>query len=85
MSRWPCVPKPCPGCDAVLVEDPQRPESRVSGVVVVGEGERVEGVEPAVVEVPALAGAANLDHVSSALHYAGSGRSGSLTGVRRRS
>ena len=41
----------------------------------------MERVEPAVVEVPALARAANLDHVSSALHYAGSGRSGSLTGM----
>ena len=35
MSRWPCVPKPSPGGDAVLVDDAQGAEAHVRGVVVV--------------------------------------------------
>ena len=38
-----------PGRDTVFVDDPQRSEAHVLRVVVVGEGEGVEGPEPAVV------------------------------------
>ena len=47
------MPKPSPGCDAVLVDHAQRAEAHVLRVVVVGEGEGVIAVEPAVVEVAA--------------------------------
>ena len=33
MSRCPCVPKAAAGCDAVLVDDAQRPEAHVPRVV----------------------------------------------------
>lgn len=49
------------GCDAVFVQDAQGAEVGVGGVVVVGEGEGVIGVEPAVVGVAAVAGAAEGD------------------------
>ena len=62
MSRWPCVPKPCAGLHAVLVDHAQRPEPHVLRVVVVGERERVIRVEPAVVGVAALGAAAQFDH-----------------------
>ena len=62
MSRCGCVPKPCPGCDAVLVDHAQRAEAHVLRVVVVGEREGVAAVEPAVVGVPALVAAPELDH-----------------------
>jgi hypothetical protein len=48
--------------DAVLVDDPQRPELDVAGVEIVGEGERMKGAEPAVVGVAALTGASDLGH-----------------------
>src|SRR5205085_9449506 len=38
----------------VLVDHPQRPEAHVGRVVVVGEGEGVVGVQPAVVGVAAV-------------------------------
>jgi hypothetical protein len=44
----------------VLVDDAQRPEAHVLGVVVVGEGEAVEGVEPPVLGVAPFVGAADL-------------------------
>ena len=47
---------------AVLVDDPEGPEAHVLGVVVVGEGEGVVAVEPAVVGVAPLVALANLDH-----------------------
>ena len=46
-----------PGRDAVLVDHAQRAEAHVRGVVVVGERERVERAQPAVVGMAALAGA----------------------------
>lgn len=49
------------GGDAVFVEDAQGAEVSVGGVVIVGEGEGVVGVEPAVVGVAAVAGAAQSD------------------------
>ena len=50
------------GRDPVLVDDPERAEAHVGGVVVVGEREGVRGVEPAVVEVAALGGRTLHDH-----------------------
>jgi len=50
------------GRDAVLVDDPQRAEAHVGGVVVAREREGVRGVEPAVVEVAALRGGTLHDH-----------------------
>src|SRR5262249_52865768 len=48
--------------DEVLVQDAQMPEAHVPRVVVVGERERVPGVEPPVVGVAALGGRADGDH-----------------------
>ena len=62
MSRWPCVPKPLPGRDPVLVDDAQRPEAHVLGVVVIGERKRVEGLQPPVVRVPPLVALAQFNH-----------------------
>jgi hypothetical protein len=42
------------GANGVVVDHPQGPEAHVLWVVVVGEGERVVRVEPAVVGVPAV-------------------------------
>ena len=81
MSRCPWVPKPWPGCDAVLVDDPQGPEPHVLGVVVVGEGEGVVAVEPAVVGVAPLVALANLDHGKKDCNPA-RGRGSSLAGQR---
>ncbi len=47
---------------AILVDDPERAEAHVRGVVVAREGEGVRGVEPAVVEVAALGGGTGDDH-----------------------
>ena len=52
------------GLHAVLVDDAQRAEAHVLRVVVVGEGEAVIRIEPAVVGVAAFVGAAQGDHVS---------------------
>jgi hypothetical protein len=49
------------GRDGVVVDDPQRAEAVVLGVVVVGEREGVEAVEPAVVGVAAFVGATEDD------------------------
>src|SRR5260221_5289431 len=53
------------GLDAVLVDDAQRAEPHVRGIVVAGERKRVPGVEPAVLGVAALPGAADLEHALS--------------------
>src|SRR6185436_2970104 len=53
------------GLHPVLVDHPQRAVAHVPGVVVVGEGERVVGVEPAVVGVAALRAAAQFGHTAS--------------------
>ena len=51
-----------PGLHPILVDHAQAPEAHVRGVVVVGEGERVARVEPAVVGMPALARPPHRDH-----------------------
>src|SRR5262249_15679798 len=43
----------------------QRAEAHVLGIVVIGEGEGVPGIQPPVIEVPALSGFANVDHAAS--------------------
>jgi hypothetical protein len=48
---------------AILVDDPQRGELNMCRVVIVGEGKRVPGIEPAVIGVPAVIGLAQLYHV----------------------
>ena len=48
--------------DAVVVDHPQRPEVHPLRVVVVGEGEGVIGLEPAVIEESAVGTAAYLQH-----------------------
>src|ERR1700757_4848180 len=55
-------PEPLTGRNPVVVDDPQGAEARVGGVVVIAEGKRVPGVEPAVVEVASLGSLADLDH-----------------------
>jgi hypothetical protein len=55
-------PEPLAGLYPVVVDDPQGAEAQVGGVVVVGKGKRVVGVEPAVVEVASLGSLADLDH-----------------------
>jgi hypothetical protein len=54
MSRWPWVPKPVPGADAVFVDDPQVAHAHVGRVVVVGKGKAVPAVQPAVLGVAAV-------------------------------
>jgi hypothetical protein len=51
--------------DAVFVDDTQRPEAHVPGIVVVRERKSVEGLEPAVLGQPAFLAAANLHGVAS--------------------
>ena len=46
----------CAGGDAVFVDDAERAEAHVGGVVVVAEAEGMEGAEPAVVGVAAVRG-----------------------------
>ncbi len=55
-------PEAASGRDAVLVDDPQRPEAHVLRVVIVGERERVAAVEPIEARLPALAGVPDGDH-----------------------
>jgi hypothetical protein len=55
-------PEPLAGLHPVVVDDPQGAEAQVGGVVVIAEGKRVVGVEPAVVEVAPLGSLADLDH-----------------------
>ena len=55
---------------AVLVDDAQRAEAHVRGIVVVGEAEAVERVEPAVVGVAALGRPAQRDHAQCPNHRA---------------
>ncbi len=62
MSRWPCVPKPAPGVDAVVVDHAQAAEAHVPRVVVLAERERVAAVEPAPVGLAALGGRSDGDH-----------------------
>jgi hypothetical protein len=51
------------GRDAVFVDDAKAAEAHLFGVVVVGEGERVVRVEPAMLCMTALAAFAKSDHV----------------------
>jgi hypothetical protein len=48
--------------DAVLVDDPQRPIAHMGRIVVAGEGEAVERLEPAVVGKAPVLGSADGDH-----------------------
>ena len=64
MSRWLCVPKPMPGRDPVLVDDAQRAEAHVLGIVIVGERKAMEALQPAVIGVAALITAAKSHHRS---------------------
>src|SRR3990167_4616153 len=47
----------------VFVDHAQDGETHLTGVVIVGKGKRVVGVEPAVVEMSAILGLAQTDHV----------------------
>jgi hypothetical protein len=51
-----------PGSDPVLVDDAKRSEPRVLRIIVIGEGKRMPGVEPAVLGMPALLGLSDPDH-----------------------
>src|SRR5690606_11536991 len=55
------------GRDPVVVDDAERAEAHVVGVVVIREGERVARVEPPVVRVPSLLAASNADRHRSLL------------------
>jgi hypothetical protein len=50
-------------CHYVFVDYAQDGKAHLTGVIVVSEGKRVGGVEPAVVEVSAILGHAQTDHV----------------------
>src|SRR6266850_1012676 len=54
-----------PRLDPVLVDDPEMAESRVLGVVVIGEGEAVVGAQPAVFGAAAVLAFADFDHLGS--------------------
>lgn len=54
--------EPSPRRHAVVVDDPQRAETHVAGVVPVGEREAVPRVEPAVVGVAPRLGGSQGDH-----------------------
>src|SRR6266478_34110 len=54
--------EPLARLDAILVDDAQRPETHLPGIVVRGEREGVRGVEPAVVDMPALGCRSDGDH-----------------------
>jgi hypothetical protein len=56
------LPEAHAGRDEVLVDHPQRPETHVVPVDVAPEAERVERVEPAVVEMAALLALPDRDH-----------------------
>jgi hypothetical protein len=46
--------KPPATRDCVVVQNPQAPESHVLGMKVTGKGERVVGVQPAMIRVPPI-------------------------------
>ncbi len=48
-----------PGRDDVVIDDPQRAESHVGRVVIIGEGKRETALQPAVVGETPLVGAAD--------------------------
>src|ERR1700740_742862 len=50
------------GLHAILVDHPQRAKSQKVGIVVIGEREGVIRVQPAVIEMAALFGSANVNH-----------------------
>jgi hypothetical protein len=50
------------GFDTVLVDHAQRAELHVLRIVIVGKRKTVKAVEPAVIDVAALSGFAQLDH-----------------------
>src|ERR1019366_7062080 len=51
------------GGDHVFIHDPQGAELNVSGIAVIGERKSVIGIEPSVIEMPALAGGPHCDHL----------------------
>src|SRR5262245_3823520 len=53
----------------VLVDDPKRTESHPLRVIVIGERERVVGVEPAVIEVASLGGFADRYHNRNSITF----------------
>jgi len=55
--------------DAILIDHPQRAEAHVRRVVVVGEGKRVVGVQPAVIGMAPFAGLSYLDHLDLLVHH----------------
>ena len=59
MSRWECVPKPCPGGDAIFVDHAQGAESHVARVVMLAEGKGMPAVEPTDLRVHAIGRATN--------------------------
>jgi hypothetical protein len=61
-------PEALAGLHAVVVDDPQGAKAHVVGVVVIAKRKGVVGVEPAVVEVAALAGFAYMDHGRSFIY-----------------
>src|SRR5262249_3249704 len=54
--------EPLAGTDAILVHDPQRTETRVCGVVVVGKRKREARLQPAAIGLEAGIVLANGDH-----------------------
>ena len=70
--------------DPVLVDHAQRAEAHVLRVVVVGEGERVAALEPAVPGMPALVAAPDLDHGATIGQVGPKGRRGPCLLIRAR-
>ena len=54
--------KPAPARDRVVIDDPQRPESLVVRVVIIGERKRMPRVKPAVVGMAPIFCFANVHH-----------------------
>src|SRR5262249_7084262 len=61
--------------DGVLVEDPERAKAHPLRVVVMGEGKRVVGVEPAVIEMAALGRFTNRYHKRNPITFPSRGTS----------
>ncbi len=62
MSAWLWVPNPWLGLDAVFINDPQRAEMHVLGIVIVRKRKAVPGIQPAVLRVAALGRGAHGQH-----------------------
>ena len=55
------------GGDAVFVDYPQRAKAHLAGIVIIGEGKGVIGVQPAMIGVSAVLAFADGDHTGSVL------------------